>query len=154
MIVEMALSLLMSIRPDIAHVTPKVIDLGGRVVAAEARGESFIEQMSVAAVIGNRVRCGSKVWGGHTKRNPWRGVMLAPHQFARPAKRSVTKPHHRLAFIVGALSPIGWRGEAMFFATKVAADAGFTDRRASDGYETISETEGGAHIYYRRREDG
>lgn len=150
MIVELALSLLTTLRPDAVHLTPEAVNLGGRVVAAEARSESFGEQVSVAAVIGNRVRCGSRMWGGHVDDNPWIGVMSAPYQFAAPAPRSITKPHHRLAFIVGALAPAGWRGQAMFFATQSAAKRGFTERRALDGYLPIDETMSGPHVYYGR----
>ena len=153
MIAEVAISLLLSLRPDVAHLTPAVVELGGQVVAAEARGESFVEQVSVASVIGNRVRCREHSWGRRTRRNPWVGVMRAPLQFAKPAPESVTRDVHRLAFIIGAVMPLGWRGDAYFFATTNAADEGFVARRATDGYEPIPDVNS-PHVYFRRMGDG
>ena len=57
--------------------TESEIELCARVVAAEARGESYESQLAVATVIANRVEDGR--WG-----EGLREVVLAENQFAEP----------------------------------------------------------------------
>lgn len=119
---------LLALRPNAPSLTPDVIQLGARVVAAEARGESFGEQYAVAATIGNRVRSGVRWWRSDD-RNPWRAVMRARLQYATPAAEPVTRPVHRLAFILGALAPVGWTRRAVSFAVRdVVEDKGLVER--------------------------
>lgn len=112
------LAILLLFRPDVVELTPGALELGARVVAAEARGEDFVEQYAVAATIGNRVRSGVRWWMSREHDNPWVAVMSGRLQYAEPAPPSVVRAEHRLAFILGALAPMGWSRRAVSFATK------------------------------------
>lgn len=149
------LLVLLSMRPDIVQMTPEAIDVGGRVVAAEARGESFVSQVNVASVIGERVRCDRSRWKRERGVNPWVGVMTAPSQFAAMAPRSVTRPSHQLAFIVGGLMPIGWRRGAVMFATPAAVRDKSLKEKWGPEFVLIEEADDPAHQFFRRgKRDG
>ncbi|MCA9630197.1 MAG: hypothetical protein KC766_21145 [Myxococcales bacterium] len=116
------IALVLALRPDIAELTPEAASLGARVVAAEARGEDFVEQYAVAATIGNRVRSGVKWWRSREHRNAWVAVMSGRLQYAVPVSPAVVEPAHRLAFLLGAVAPLGWSRRVVSFATRVTVE--------------------------------
>lgn len=141
------LSLLLLVRPNVAYLTPDAVTLGGQIVAAEARGEGFGEQIAVGAVIGNRVRDGRSYWRDKTIKNPWRSVMLASRQFAQPYERA--RPRHEAAFLLGAFAPTGWRRRAVAFATPRAVKR-LDLTRWSVEFAEIGDTHT-AHVYFATR---
>ena len=142
---------LMATMPSSA-MTPRAIDLGGSIVAAEARGESFAEQVAVAAVIANRARDKRRWRRLSGERDPYVGVMLGRRQFAAPAPSTEVTDAHRLAFIIGAVFRPGWTRDALMFATPAAVERlSLRERWGAGGFVPIDGT-GTEHVFFGERE--
>ena len=131
-----------------SDMTPRAVELGGAIVAAEARREPFAEQIAVAAVIANRAhdkRRWRRLSGEH---DPYVGVMLGRRQFAAPAAREAVTDTHRLAFIIGAVFRPGWTRNALMFATPDAVNRlSLKERWGAGGFMPIDGT-GTEHVFF------
>lgn len=144
------LLLLLLTRPDAVQLTPAAVQMGARVVAAEARGEDFAEQYAVAATVGNRVRSGILWWRSREHSNPWMAVMSGQLQYAPPAPVAAVRPEHQLAFILGALAPVGWSRRAVSFATRAAVKKKRLVEVWGSGYSPLEvlPATGRAHVFF------
>jgi len=142
--------LLLLLRPDAVELTPAAVQLGARVVAAEARGEDFAEQYAVAATVGNRVRSGISWWRSREHTNSWMAVMSARLQYAAPAHPALVRPQHQLAFILGALAPVGWSRRAVSFATKATVKRKRLVEAWGSGHSPLEvlPAAGRAHVFF------
>ena len=124
----------------IISIAPTLV-LGGEIVAAEARGEAFIERARVGCVVANRA-ADPVQWHGSAN-DPWRSVMLADRQFAAPYPARV---EDIAAFIFGAIArPCG---SATMFATPAAvARLDLVERWGAGGFRPSIR---GPHVYFER----
>jgi hypothetical protein len=133
---------LTGLHPDALRLTPKAIQVGAAVLAAEARGAPS-DLVPIAAVVGNRVQDPRYRRGD----NPWLGVLQAPRQFARPAPPRLVRLRHYVSFVAGAILRPGWTRRALLFATEPALSRGGRRRRWSRRYPEIPTTRT-VHVFF------
>lgn len=132
---------------DTSLMTMDELELFERVVASEARGEPFVGQVAVAAVVLNRVEV------RHGGKTTIRDVLLAENQFARPYTGTISQSvkdavQRALAGEDPTITPLMSNGALYFnkmgMPTKENPDPNWYTSRCGNKVKII-----GVHVFYR-----